>query len=133
MGKGDYLGSGTVFGSGDLGWFGNSGVKAGKHPDADKVARRQANPLTPAAERRIGNLRVDIAGLEQQLARLDQERARLADQLAGARTDLNRLLHHHGLPLEPGKAAPAAGQTTSTKTTRNQRRKRARERFNNDK
>jgi len=120
-------GGGTIIGPRDVGWFGNGGVKGGHHPDAAKVSLRQANPLTADAQRRIGNLRVDIAGLERQLTQLDQEREELSARLDDSRGDLASLLDHHGLPLDPGLTARQVVRNgPSTKTTRHQRRKKNR-------
>lgn len=135
MSKGGYLGGGTIIGPDDADWFGNSGIKAGVSPEAGRVKLRTANPLTAEAERRIGNLRVDIAGLERQLAKLEQQRQSLQDQLQGTKSDLAKLLHRHGLPLDPGLPTvnDVLTQAPSHKTTRNQRRKRARETYSNGK
>jgi multidrug efflux pump subunit AcrA (membrane-fusion protein) len=129
--KGSYPGGGTVIGPADTTWFGFGGDKGGLQADANAVAKRVAHPLTADAERQISKLRVDRAGLERQLAQLEQQRLRLQAQLKGTETDLARLLHHHGLPLDKGLIP--LDLPRSNKTTRHQRRKRARENDRNGK
>lgn len=128
MSKGSYPGGGTVIGPQDVAWFGNGSVTGGQREDAAQIARRRANPLTAEAQRRIDNLRIDVAGLTAGLARLSAEQAVMSAQLQQSQADLTALLSHHGL-LETGPTgglpAPIAGAAT-TKTTRHQRRKRAR-------
>lgn len=107
MGKGSYPGGGTIIGPEDISWYGNSGIDGGRHPDARNVNRRQAHPLTADAERRIGNLRIDVAGLERQLSRLDQERQSIAESFKRSRDELAGLLAHHGLPLDCRRTPPS--------------------------
>lgn len=131
MAKGSYQGGGTVIGPRDVSWYGKSGVKGGTRPDADDIARRQATPLTPQAEQRISNLRIHLTGLQRELGALDRARDGVNDKIARSKQELASLLHEHGLPLDPdlAKAKPAKASQRSGKTTRNQRRKRARKRF----
>jgi len=126
-GMGSYPGGGTVIGPKDVTWYGNGGVDGGLREDAEQITRRQNMPLTADAERRISALRVDIKGLQSQLDQLERERATKADALANSRGDLAQLLGQHGLPLDPDlpeiSAEPSKAGTG--KTTRHQRRKRA--------
>ncbi|MBY0382484.1 MAG: hypothetical protein K2W78_11250 [Xanthobacteraceae bacterium] len=128
MSKGSYPGGGTIVGPKDVTWFGHSGVAGGTRDDATQIAQRQANPLSADAQRRIDNLRVDIAGLKGNLVRLDDQRAKAADQLRQSQGDLAALLGRHGLPLDAELAALSrapSGNAPLTKTTRHQRRKKA--------
>ena len=135
MAKGSYSGGGTIIGPQDVTWFGTGGVNGGPRDDAGQVARRQAHPLNADAERRIGSMRVDVAGLKGQLARLDKDRATVAEQFERSQRELAALLVRHGLPLDPELRNLAAGTqqvgATINKTTRQQRRKRARETVTN--
>ena len=128
MSKGSYPGGGTIVGPKDITWFGNAGVAGGPRDDAAQVARRQAHPLGAEAQRRIDNLRIDVVGLKGNLARLDEQRAKVAEQLRQSQHDLAALLTRHGLPLDAGLAAlqpDPFGVAPLTKTTRHQRRKKA--------
>ncbi len=137
MAKGSYSGGGTIVGPRDVTWFGTGGVKGGQREDAGQIAQRRTHPLTADAERRIGNLRVDVAGLKGQLARLDKDRVSVAEQIERSQRELAALLTGHGLPLDAELRALAdagAGQqagAATNKTTRQQRRKRARETMKN--
>jgi hypothetical protein len=73
MAKKSYSGGGRIIGSRNVTWFGTGGVKAGPREDAGQVAQHQTHPLNAAAERRIGIMWVDVAGLKGQLARLYKE------------------------------------------------------------
>lgn len=135
MAKGSYSGGGTIIGPRDVTWFGIGGVKGGQREDAGQIAQRRTHPLTADAERRIGNLRVDVAGLKGQLARLDKDRVCVAEQIERSQRELAALLAQHGLPLDAelrvlAGAGPQAAAATN-KTTRQQRRKRARETVTN--
>lgn len=130
MAKGSYTGGGTVIGPKDAEWFGTGGVKNGPRPDADVIKRRQKAPLTAAAEQRISNLRVDVAGLRQQLAAVERERDAIAARLDASARDLAKLLHHHGLPPDDGLPPPSP-EPGQGKTTRHERRERARENIRN--
>lgn len=127
MGKGSYPGGGTVIGPKDVSWFGSGGPTGGLREDADQITRRQAMPLTAQSERRISDLRIDIKGLQSQLDQLERDRTAKADALAHSRADLAQLLRLHGLPLDSELTGTAADcpSTGTTKTTRHQRRKRA--------
>lgn len=129
MGKGSYLGGHTTIGPHNPSWFGNGEEAAGARDDADQIARRVANPLTAEAENRIKLLQVHVTGLSAQVAKLE-------DQLSRSRQELAELLYKHGLSDEPERAKPADPATPSTppatgKTTRHQRRKKARARQQN--
>ena len=130
MGRKDNPGGTQIIVPGDVGWFGNGGPVGGPRDDADAIARRQKVPLTAAAEARLSKLKIDVAGLRQQLAALDRDREALAGKLVRSERDLAELLHHHGLGPAPrlntDQTEPGTG-----KTTRNQRRKRAEEKFSN--
>ena len=135
MAKGSYPGGGTIIGPQDVSWFGTGGVKAGLREDAGQIAQRQAHPLSADAERRIGDMRVDIAGLKGQLARIDRDRQAANEQLQRSSRDLAALLLRHGLPLDAELIALGHSAQASTpigKTTRHQRRKRARKTKDND-
>lgn len=133
MAKGHYQGGGTIFGPRDTSWFGEGKVKQGIGSDAEDVAARRANPLTPDVERRIGNLRVDIKGLDRQIASLERQRDALIDQRKRSQQELGDVLARHGLPLDRGlpAAAPNHPGAGTTKTTRHQRRKKAKDKTNN--
>lgn len=103
---GDYLGGGTVIGPRDAAWFGKGAVGGGTRDDAADIARRRATPLTPQADRRISNLRVDVAGLKRELAGLGTASEALRKKIAASEADLAALLHQHGLPLDPGLVPP---------------------------
>lgn len=135
MAKGCYSGGGTIIGPRDVTWFGTGDVKGGQREDAGQIAQRRTHPLTADAERRIGNLRVDVVGLKGQLARLDKNRVSVAEQIERSQRDLAALLARYGLPLDAElRALAGAGQqagAATDKTTRQQRRKRARETVTN--
>lgn len=129
MAKGHYQGGGTIIGPRDTSWFGEGKVKQGVGSDAKDVAARRANPLTPDVERRIGNLRIDVKGLDGQIASLEQQRDALINQRKRSQQELADILSRHGLPPDPGLPAPTPKHPApgTTKTTRNQRRKRAKD------
>ena len=107
MGKGENLGMGTMIGPKNHRWYGNSGVEGGKRDDAADIARRKDTPLTNEAEKRISDLRVDVAGLRRELNVQLAVLSTLRKKIAGSESVLAELLHRHGLPLDPGLERPA--------------------------
>ena len=125
MGKGGYLGGGTIIGPGTPDWFSHNdeipvefakAAPAVERPQGPLTrdqrrklaqARREARaaksvqpmkpqqraPLTEGAQRRIDTLKIDIKGLEQQLASCQQA-------LDRSRQELGHLLRQHGLTTE---------------------------------
>lgn len=107
MSKGSYSGGGTVIGPRDKGWYGTSAVKAGRREDAAEIERRKNANLTAQSEKRIADLRVDVAGLRRELAVQLNVLTTLRKKIAGSEGALAELLHQHGLPLDPGLERPA--------------------------
>lgn len=106
MGKGENLGMGTVIGAKNHRWYGNSGVEGGKRDDAADIERRKNTPLTSQAEKRISELRVDVAGLRRELNLQLAVLSTLRKKISSSEGALAELLHRHGLPLDPGMERP---------------------------
>lgn len=106
MGRKDNPGGTQVIGPRDVGWFGNGGVEGGKRDDAADIARRKNTPLTSQAERRISDLRVDVAGLRRELNVQLAVLCTLRKKIADSESALAELLHRHGLPLDAGLQRP---------------------------
>ena len=106
MGRKGNPGGTQVIGPGDVGWFGNGGVKGGKRDDAADIERRKTSPLAAQAERRISDLRVDIAGLRREIDVQLGVLITLRQKVARSEGDLAELLHQHGLPLDKGLSRP---------------------------
>ena len=106
MGRKGNPGGTQIIGPKDVGWFGNGGVKGGKRDDAADIERRKASPLTAQVEKRISDLRVDIAGLRREIDVQLGVLKTLRHKVARSEGDLAELLHHHGLPLDKGLSRP---------------------------
>jgi uncharacterized coiled-coil protein SlyX len=131
VGKGELLGFGTVIGPKNVDWYGNSSPIAGIRNDAQTVAQRQQNPLSARVEKRISDLRVDIAGLERQISMLNKSIADTTATMLRSKEELSSILRQHGLPCNNDAAVRASNvvETVKGKTTRNQRRRRVKEKM----
>lgn len=106
MGRKDNPGGTQVIGPGDVGWFGNGDVNGGKRDDAAAIERRKTSPLTAQAQKRIFDLRVDVAGLRREIDLQLGVLKTLRQKVARSEGDLADLLHCHGLPLDKGLSRP---------------------------